>query len=145
MTASDLTSPWVSGTNLVMDVRVFPDRHATSVLQMESHLTLEDAVLPWGRAEQFNLLLHGEPSLEGLIPATMNVGLELYNMQSPWGRSRVTVLSARSTLLPGDATMRTTDFQLHHENLLTSWGGCVEADVSGQIAQFQEQAALTHQ
>lgn len=133
-TAPGLESPWVSGTNLTINAEIFPARFAQENLQVELALNLNAAALPWGQAEDLKVFFHGEPTMESLLPSSLNLGLELRRLQTPWGRSDETVLTATSSVNPTNNQLRLTQFQWQHENLLTSWGSCVQARASGQSA-----------
>jgi hypothetical protein len=89
-----MTSPWGTGTNVLLTTRLFPES-GRAVVQADVALTAGEVSTPWGQANELRLNLEFEPRYTNAWPTNFNLACEVKDARSRWGTADYALLTAR--------------------------------------------------
>src|SRR5687768_884859 len=89
-----MTSPWGTGTNVLLTTRLFPES-GQAVVQADVALTAGEVNTPWGQASELRLNLEFEPRYTNAWPTNFNLACEVKDARSRWGTADYALLTAR--------------------------------------------------
>ena len=89
-----MTSPWGTGTNVLLTTRLFPES-GQAVVQADVALTASEVNTPWGQASELRLNLEFEPRYTNAWPTNFNLACEIKDARSRWGTADYALLTAR--------------------------------------------------
>ena len=96
--AKDAHTPWASGTNIDLRASFMPLRDRLDALQSRLRLSMQHGQSRWGEASNVQFTGQGVYSLTNPLPLSASGRLVGEQARTPWGRARLTVLSARFAL-----------------------------------------------
>jgi hypothetical protein len=122
-----LTSPWGSGTNVLLTTRLFPET-GNAVVQADVAITAGEVTTPWGHANEFRLNLEFEPRYTNAWPTNFNLACEVKNARARWGTADYALLTARLFPCPTNKSIAQSEIRVLANKVRSPHGDAATAN-----------------